>query len=64
MMKSLKDAANETGLSYYCIRGLCINGNIAYIKSGNKFYVNMQSLLAFCGEKLDAVSVTESRPTE
>lgn len=48
MMKSIKDAALETGLSYHCIRNLCIKNEITFIKSGNKFYVNMDSLDDFC----------------
>lgn len=48
MMKSIKDASEETGLTYHCIRSLCLEGKIKFIKSGNKYYINMPSLIAYC----------------
>lgn len=48
MMKSIKEASEATGLSYHCIRNLCLEGKIKFIRSGSKYYVNMSSLLAFC----------------
>lgn len=48
MMKPIKNASEETGLSYHFIRKLCLEGKIKFIKSGNKYYVNMSSLLAYC----------------
>lgn len=49
MMKPIKEASEETGLSYHCIRKLCLEGKIKFIKSGAKYYINMNSLLAYCG---------------
>ena len=43
-MRTIKAASSETGLPYYVIRNLCLQKKIAYIKSGNKYYVNMDSL--------------------
>lgn len=48
MMKPIKEASEVTGLSYHCIRTLCLEGKIKYIRSGAKYYVNMASLLAYC----------------
>ena len=48
MMKSIKDASIETGLTYHCIRTLCLENKIKFIKSGTKYYVNMPSLFAYC----------------
>lgn len=48
MMKSIKDASEETGLTYHCIRSLCLEGKIKFIKSGKKYYINMPSLIAYC----------------
>ena len=46
MMISLRKAAEETGLTYLLIRELCDSGKVAYLKSGRKYLVNYQSLLA------------------
>lgn len=48
MMKSIKDASKETGLSYCFIRNLCIESKIKFIRSGVKYYVNMDSLKEYC----------------
>lgn len=48
MMKPIKEASEVTGLSYHCIRKLCLDSKIKFIRSGAKYYVNMTSLLAFC----------------
>ena len=45
-MISLRKAAKETGLTYLLIRELCDSGKVAYLKSGRKYLVNYQSLLA------------------
>ena len=45
-MISLRKAAGETGLTYLLIRELCDSGKVAYLKSGRKYLVNYQSLLA------------------
>lgn len=44
VMLSLKQAANLTGLSYYYLRGLCLTHEIVYIRCGNRYMVNRQSL--------------------
>lgn len=48
MMKTIKQASEETGLSYYFIRKLILSNQIKFIRSGSKYYVNMPSLIAFC----------------
>ena len=45
-MISLRKAAEKTGLTYLLIRELCDSGKVAYLKSGRKYLVNYQSLLA------------------
>ena len=45
-MISLRKAAKETGLTYLLIRELCDSVKVAYLKSGRKYLVNYQSLLA------------------
>lgn len=48
LMKKIKEASEFMGLSQYCIRRLCKEGKIKFIKSGNKYYINMPSLIAYC----------------
>ena len=40
----VKQAANETGSSYHCLRNLCLSGKIAHIRSGNKYMINSDRL--------------------
>jgi len=46
-MVSIRQAAEATGLSYYCISGLCKANRINYIKSGTKIFVNLNSFIKF-----------------
>lgn len=48
MMKTIKQASEETGLSQYAIRQLIKSDKIKYIRCGVKYMVNMSSLLAYC----------------
>lgn len=41
-MLPIKQAAQETGLSYNFIRQLCIQEKIVFVRSGNKYFINMQ----------------------
>lgn len=55
MFKTIKAAAQETGLSVCFIRQGCKNGTVPHIRSGCKTYVNVPALL----EKLEAESRQE-----
>ena len=46
-MITLKTAAAETGLSYDCLRKLCLQGKIVHIRSGNKFLLNSSKLIEY-----------------
>ena len=52
-MISLKQAVQETGLSYHFLRNLCLSGDVKSVRSGTKFYLNYRSLMAFCGETIE-----------
>lgn len=39
-MKTIKEMAQITGLSYYYLRGLCVNNEIVHIRAGNKYLIN------------------------
>jgi len=43
-MMKLKEASEQTGLSYYYLRKACLNGEIVHIRAGNKFLINMDWL--------------------
>ncbi len=47
-MLSLREAAEETGLSYGYLRGLCLSGTITCLRAGRtKWLINASSLAAF-----------------
>ena len=53
-MCGLLEASRQTGLSYDCLRKLCLNDQIIYIRSGTKYLVNMDRLADFLnGESAD-----------
>ena len=58
-MISLQDAVRETGLTYFCLRSACLSGEIKFVRSGRKFYLNYRSLLAFCGETVEDGEMVE-----
>lgn len=51
MMKTIKDCMEITGLPYSVLRKLCLSEQIIYIRSGNKYYINLKSLLNYLGEE-------------
>lgn len=54
-MVTIKEAASRTGLSYDCIRKMCLNNQIVYIKTGVKFLINWEKLVAYLnGESREA----------
>ena len=44
---SLKEVSAKTGLSYECLRQLCLKNEIVYFKSGTKYMVNYEKFLEF-----------------
>ena len=44
-MLGIKEVQRRTGVSYECIRQLCLQRKIIYIKSGSKYLINFES---FC----------------
>ena len=47
IMVTIREAADRTGLTYSCIRRLCMTNQITYVKSGKKYYINLNKLLLF-----------------
>ena len=52
-MMGLTEAAQKTGVSYHYLYQLCKTGKIVHIRSGRKYYINMDRLAEFLdtGEK-------------
>lgn len=48
IMVGLREASEITGLSYSCVRRLCLNNEIPFVKSGSKYFVNTKALLDYC----------------
>ena len=60
-MLTIKEAAQETGLSYNCLRQWCLSGTITHVKAGSKFLINMDKLKDFLnGEIKDAAGVDQT----
>ena len=51
-MVTIKELSELTGLSQYCIRGLCKQGKIKYLKSGTKTLINYQRFLEYMDREL------------
>lgn len=49
-MIKLKQATEETGLSYHYLRKLCINGTLLHVRSGRCYYINADSLYDFLND--------------
>lgn len=49
-MLTIKETSKRTGVSYDCIRKLCIQNKIVYIKSGSKYLVNFGMFCKYLNE--------------
>ena len=48
-MRKVAEAARETGLSYNCVRQLCLSGKVASVRIGkSKLFVNLDDLVDYC----------------
>lgn len=61
-MMTLKQTSTETELSYYCLRNLCLNGEIAHIRSGNKFLINSDRLEEYLVSKGFSMDIIPQYP--
>lgn len=46
-MSTIKDLSAETGVSYDAIRKKCLRNEIAYIRCGKKFLVNVDKFIDY-----------------
>ena len=49
-MSTIKEAARRTGVSYDCIRKLCLQKKIVHIKAGSKHLVNFGMFCKYLNE--------------
>ena len=59
-MLTLKEASAETGLTYNCLRRWILDGQFPYfVKSGNRFLINMERLAEFLDSPSTLAAATE-----
>lgn len=46
-MVTIKEASQQSGLSYDFVRRLCLQGKIAYIRVGTKYLINLERFIEF-----------------
>lgn len=46
-MVTIKEASNLTGVSYDCIRKLCLQNKIVFIKAGCKYLINYDRFVEY-----------------
>lgn len=44
VMITIAQASTESGLSYDCIRRLCLQGKLVHVKAGRKYLINKEKL--------------------
>lgn len=49
-MITIKEAARRTGVSYDCIRKLCLQKKIVHIKAGSKYLINFGMFCKYLNE--------------
>ena len=53
-MVLIKEASKRTGLSYDCLRKLCLSKKIIHVRAGSKYYINFGRLVEYlnntCGD--------------
>ena len=49
-MCTIRQASNESGLSYDAIRKLCIQEKIIFVRAGVKYLINMEKLSDYLNE--------------
>ncbi len=58
-MVSIRDAADQTGLSYRFIRKLCEENKIVYITTGTKFLINLDKFVDYLNGKQEGVQIED-----
>ena len=46
-MVTIRETSRRTGLSYDCIRKLCLSGEIVFMRVGRKYFVNFGKFCEF-----------------
>lgn len=59
-MMGLTEAAQKTGVSYHYLYQLCKTGKVVHIRSGRKYFINMDKLAEF----FNAAGINEGERTK
>ena len=51
VMITIAQASTETGISYDCIRKLCLQGKLVHVRAGRKFLINKEKLADYLGRE-------------
>ena len=63
-MATIQQAADETGLTYGCLRKWCLEGRIVYRRVGSKYLINLDRLADYLnGEEVEDNDEDDSDPT-
>ncbi len=60
IMLTIQEASKQSGLSYECIRQLCLNDEIVHIRSGRKYLINQDKFIAFLNGELTRSGATNT----
>lgn len=59
VMLPIKAVSEKTGVSYDAIRKLCLRKEIAFIRCGNKYLINLNRFIDYLNGEQAAGAVTE-----
>ena len=46
-MITIQEASDRTGVSYDCLRKLCLNNQVVHIRAGKKYLINWEKLVKY-----------------
>ncbi len=55
-MRTIKQTAFVTGLSYNYIRNLCLQNKIVFVRAGNKYIINLDKLIEYLNNGAQSAS--------
>lgn len=50
-MKTLREASELTGISYDCLRKLCLQKKIVHVRAGKKYLINLEKLVDYLNKE-------------
>ena len=49
-MLTINETSERTGISYFAIRQLCLQGKIVFIRSGKKYLINFEKFIEYLND--------------